>query len=440
MSPEPVGATVRRWPWLVGIVLVLGNPAAGAAAGAPELDGSVSLLWYGAGDGSDAGLEPAGADNRLLERFRLNARRLAPGVDFHSSFAVRQWFGGDRDGESEVRVQQAYLQARSSGRWSGLRMAAGRQWKYGNGATGLLDGVTLSFQRDILKMEGFLGTRDWEDRDEVRWPSFERSRWGGLSFGARVASWVDASWGYNVLRRGDEDEREIVSGTLDVRPLRAFRFLGEVRYDFVRDYPLDQRVRGSWRPNARREIWAEAARRRPALDPTSFLANFLDLEDAEREEYRGGFRWAIREVGLQADALAVDHRSAAPISSEFAGTNLREPDEWSWDTRTRVTVRGQSVGWYHSEGYGGERDGLLLAIGRQLNPKIRVGFDANAVSYEYGRGTSIDEDLATLSAYAEAQVDPDTWVMAQVERLDNLVDDSDVRFLVRLRRGFRFGG
>jgi hypothetical protein len=440
MFPRATMPRSPRWPLAAGIALLLGNPPAGAEPGGPELDGSVSLAWYAAGDRSDAGIEPADADNRLLERFRLNARNLAPGVELRSMFSVRQWFGGDRDGDSEVRVQQAYLQARGSGGWRGLQLLAGRHWKYGAAATGLLDGATVSFRRGLMHVEGFAGTRDWEDRDEVRWPDFDRSRWIGASLGARVVPWAEVSGGYNVLRRGDEDEREILAGTVDLSPVRPFRVLAQIRFDYVRNYALDQRVRGSFRPDARREVWAEYARRRPELELDSFLARFLDLKDAERDEYRGGVRFAVREVGVQGDLLLVNHNEPAQISPAFAGGDLRELDALSWDTRTRLTWRGQSVGWHHADGYGGARDGLLLALSRRVTPKVRVGFDANAVSYEYGRGETVDEDLATLAAWAEAELDSETWATAQVERLDNPVDDGDLRFLLRLRRGFRIGG
>jgi hypothetical protein len=245
MLPRAASSWSPRWPLAVGVALLLGNPPAGAAPGGPELDGSVSLSWYATGDGSDGGTEPADADNRLLERFRLNARHLAPGVDFRSTFSVRQWFGGDRDGDSELRFQQAYLQARASGGWSGLQLIAGRHWRYGSGATGLLDGATLSFRRGLVRVEGFAGTRDWEDRDEVRWPDFDRTRWVGGSVGLRPVPWGEISGGYNVLRRDDENEREIVAGTVDLRPVRPFRVLAEIRFDYVRNYALDQRVRGS---------------------------------------------------------------------------------------------------------------------------------------------------------------------------------------------------
>jgi len=430
---------VRSVGLLVGIACLAASPVAAAADG-PELDGSVSLVWYSLGDGSDSGREAAGADHRLLERVRLNARSLAPGLDFHSSFALRQWLGDDLDRDSQVRIQQAYLEGRGSGKWKGLRLLAGRHWRYGTGTTGLLDGVTASYRRGLVRLETFLGTRDWEDRDEVRWPDFDRSRWYGVSFGVRPLPWAEVAGGYDALRRDDVDDREMLTGTVDVRPVRPLRILGSVRFDMVRNYALDQRVRASWRPNGRREVWAEYAHRRPDLDPTSFLARFRDLLDADRREWRAGGRVSLHEVEVQADVLGVDHGEASPAAGTDPTWQAREPDAWSWETWTRLGWRGQSIGWYGGGGYGGERDGLLLSVGRQVHPKVRVGADANVLTYEYGRGMEEDEDLATLAVHAQAELDADTFVLAQVERLNNRVDNSDFRFLVRLRRGFRLGG
>lgn len=439
--PLAPGRGARSAGLLVGVVCLAADPAAAAPPAGPELDGSVSVVWYSLGDGSDAGREAAGADHRLLERVRLNARRLAPGLDFHSSLAARHWLGGDADREAELRVQQAYLEGRGSGRWRGLRLLAGRHWRYGTGSTGLLDGVTASYRRGLVRLETFLGTRDWEERDEVRWPSFERSRWWGVSVGVRPVPWGDVAWGYDVIRRDDVDDHEIVTGTVDVRPFRPFRVTGSVRYDLARALALDGRIRGSWRPDARRELWAEIAQRRPALDPTSFLANFLDLAVADREEYRVGGRWTVpRDMQIQADLLAVDHGEAAPAAGTGPTWEAREDDAWSWETWTRIGWHGQSIGWYGGDGYGGRRSGLLLSVGRQVHPRIRLGVDANVLSYEYGRGVEIDESLATLAAHARAELDAETHLLAQVERLDNRVDDNDLRFLIRLRRGFRLGG
>ena len=119
MSNLPDSAGSLRGIRLLAVAVLLTAAPAGAEPDGPVLDGSVSATWYHQGSGSDNGLEAANADSRMLERIRLNARRIAPGVDFRTSFAVRHWFGADKVG-SETRIHQAYVKARAPGRWSSV--------------------------------------------------------------------------------------------------------------------------------------------------------------------------------------------------------------------------------------------------------------------------------------------------------------------------------
>ena len=414
-----------------------------AFAAGPEVRGSVSAVYENLGDGSDSGLSAAGADSRLLERLRVDALQLAPGIDFHGTVSLRQWQGGERDGENATRLSQSFFEYRARNELTRFGLRAGRQWMYEGGTSGILDGASMSWTGREAGMKAFLGSRSADDDlDRSQWPDrLESSRWWGISGRVMPSRQLELTSGYSEIRRFDVNTRELLSAGAGIRIRPDLRIRGEVRYDMVPDYALSRTLRATWRPDARRELWMEAARKRPDLEPTSFLARFRDLVDHDRDELRLGGRWTLpRDVGVSGAVSGVDHRSASPAPSTGTAWNARDSEHWSIDATTGFSWRGQSVGYWGSWGYGGARNAFFGAVGRDVHPKVRLGVEANLLDYRYGNAEFVEDEAAAYRGRIDVKLDALTRLRFDVELLDNAVSSSDLRFLVRATRGFRFGG
>lgn len=310
------------------------------------------------------------------------------------------------------RLYTGYLEARLAPR---LRVRAGRQFLQ-SGVAGLaLDGASLAY---ALPRGGEASV--WGGARAPLGSTFALGRFdddiaagGRLVLAPAAAHRFALSGGYR--ERGGIVSERPVGCEFTTTAVRHLRALARAVYDLEADRWARLEAQGAWQTAPQRPaVTLQFVDRRPSVDAASWFARFANARrirlarGAVRWERRSGFGGELEYVGSFIDTRA----------SSRVGLALLLP-------------HGR-VGYSLRTGDAGEENSLYGEAGWQARPWLRLEGEASYLTYALiaDAPASDERDLTTLAARARARLRPGLDVTAEVQRLDNPLYSSDVRFLL----------
>lgn len=398
---------LRRVAGLSLVVMLLA--AAGNAGSRARLNGSLSSDWYFLQDSTFNRVQsynalratlslPSSSTKYLLVRTNLRWRK-----DLDNSPAAI----------SQLYVYETYLQC--SGPIKRTNVWIGRQFKYSNLGSALIDGGTIQvkFGRR-LQVEAFGGSQVLGAKsDKIR--SFSDYGMAGVRLSGRLDP--TTSWGVDgMLRRYDASVSYSVAGIDISHTYKTFQSFAQAAYDIANHRVAVLRARANLNPNqwffSGEFIWREPMVRSNSL----FSVVAYD-------------RYRLARVGLRRTlhgSLGVD--GSANLS--FAGT-----------TTTLYSTLGLAAGnwgfgWRHQHGRGTLSNGAYGYVSLDLTRQWSVFGNTDLSRY---RVQELEESL--IDAYAATagisyRAGSEFTIRAEGQFLRNALSRSDWRLFLRVAKGF----
>lgn len=310
------------------------------------------------------------------------------------------------------RLYSGYLEARLGSRG---RARVGRQFLQAGVAALTLDGAEVSYGRG---------------------GPFEASAWGGARAPRGGAFALgdfdrDAAAGARVVVAPGRRARLAFSGAYRERAgavaerpvgceitttaIRRLTALARAAYDLESDRWARLEAQARWRPAATRPaVTLQYVDRRPSIDAASWFARFDDLGRIRLA--RAAVRWESRaRYGGELECVGSFVRTRAASRVGLA-----------------LLLPAARVGWSLRAGDAGEESGVYGEAAWQARPWLRLEGEASYLTYALLQDApeAQERDLTSLAARARARLRPGFDVMAELQRLDNPLYDSDVRFLL----------
>ncbi|PWB76252.1 hypothetical protein C3F09_00830 [candidate division GN15 bacterium] len=400
---------IGRWIACGLSLAVIASASHISARGTSKLTGSLSTDWYFLDDGTYSRVQsynalrasltiPSGPSQYLLVRTNLRWRK-----DLDNSPAA----------VSQLYVYETYLQ--SSGLIKHTNIFVGRQFRFSNLGSALIDGGTLQIKLGRrFQFEAFGGSQVLSVKpDEIR--SFSDLGMAGVRMSGRIN---DATyWGVDgLLRRYDGSTSYKAVGLDLAHSRRKLQAYAQATYDLANSRFATLRARISVSPNkwyaSGEFVWREPYVRSNSL----FSVVAFD-------------RYRLARLGLRRvvhGSLAVD--GSANVS--FTGTIT------TLYSTLGVATGNWGLGWRHQKGRGASSDGAYGYANLDLTKQWSVFGNTDLSRY---RVQELEESL--MDSYAATagicfRPGRDFTIRAEGQFLRNAINTSDWRLFLRVAKGF----
>ena len=399
---------------VLGIMAVAGTVGAGELRLlAPEPSWSLGLRSTGYAFQTE---DRSGADTdqfRFYQQFAGSATGLAGGrITLRGSGRLASSPASSSTDFKNARLYTGYLEARLAPR---LRARVGRQFLQ-SGVAGLtLDGASLTCGLSRGSEALVWGGARAPSGNTYALGRFDDDVAAGGRFMLALAPAhrLGFSGAYRE-RDGIVSERPVgfEYTTTAVRHLRA---LARAAYDLEGDRWARLEAQATWQVAPQRpSLTLQFMDRHPSVDAASWFSRFVDVKRIRLA--RGAVRWEQRSrYGGELEYMGsfVDARASSRVGLALLMPNAR-------------------LGYSVRFGDAGEENSLYGEAGWQAAPWLRLEGEASYLTYALitDAPASDERDLTTLAARIRARLRPGLDVTAEMQRLDNPLYSSDIRFLL----------
>ncbi len=421
----------------------LGGQLTNDVASATVIDGRLSAIGYLHDPITTPAVPDPSEELDLISRLSLDIREIG-------SPAWSVYFFGAMRGEVldpglsglKSHLYRGHVQFAPSRR---LRVRAGRIFTSGGVASNLADGAELVLRGSYGYVVGFAGTRGWLNPEGYQFDNWSKSGWdqsGIASVYYKSPNIADqlalgVSWARTMWAGAEESER--VGLLVDWRPTRALNLFYEHRHGLVQKVAYYQHLHLGYRFNTGNAalIWNRREGYHPAYE-NSYIFRRFESESWFYEAMGRVVNELRAHLFLQPRSwrgwrVSLDLVELFPENQE-RGDGL---DVWVGKGVLRLGYRGL-------RGYRGLQDGFYGDVSWRVDPRTRLWFELNRISYRYiYEGLPVDdtERHATVASRLGAEYDAGSgwWLSLIGEALDYPGVNYDLRLLARVVYRFHVG-
>ena len=411
-------ACCRRAGAVLAVALGLAAVTGAARAGelrllAPQPSWSLGLRSTGYAFQTEDRLGTGTDQFRFYQQFAGSASGLAGGrITLRGSGRFASSPAASSTDFANARFYTGYLEARLASRG---RVRVGRQFLQ-SGVAGLtLDGASLTYGLARGCEASAWGGARAPLGNAYALGSFDEDLAAGGRFVLALTPAHRLAFSGAYRERGGVVSERPVGFEYSTTAVRHLRALARAAYDLEGDRWARLEAQAAWQVAPQRPaVTLQFMDRHPSVDAASWFARFAD----------------VRRIRLARGAVRWERRSRFGGELEYVGSFL--------DTRisSRVGLAllmpSARVGYSVRVGDAGEENSLYGEAGWQVVPWLRLEGEASYLTYALiaDAPASDERDLTTIAARARAQLRPGLDVTAEVQRLDNPLYSSDVRFLL----------